>query len=140
VTTAARRVVAVNSTYEFGGFYDGTRLRIATDLNLRVRPGVIIYTSGEWNRVELGLGAFETRLFRVVPELQFSPWIAWVNNFQYDTQSSVLGWQSRFRWIVRPGSDLYLVYTHNWMDDPLESRLFTLDRRAATKLLYTHRF
>jgi hypothetical protein len=25
------------------------------------------------------------------------------------TQSAVLGWQSRFRWIVKPGSDLYFV-------------------------------
>ena len=140
VTTAPRRVVALNQIYEFGGFYGGDRLRVATDLNLRVRTGVIIYTSGEWNRVELAQGRFETRLFRVVPELQFSPWIAWVNNIQYDTQSAVLGWQSRFRWIVKPGSDLYFVYTHNWQDDPLESRLYTLDRRAATKMLYTHRF
>ena len=139
-TTAPRRVIAVNQIFEFGGFYNGTRLRVATDLNVRVRPGVIIYTSGEWNRVELDEGHFETRLFRIVPELQFSPWVSWVNNIQYDTQSTVLGWQSRFRWIVKPGSDLYLVYTHNWVDDPLENRLYTLDRRAASKVLYTHRF
>jgi hypothetical protein len=138
--TAARRVVAVNQTFESGGFYNGTRLRVATDVNLRIRPGVIIYTSAEWNRVELDEGHFETRLLRVIPELQFSPWISWVNNIQYDTQSAVVGWQSRFRWIVKPGSDLYLVYTHNWLDDPLDNRLYTLDRRAASKVLYTHRF
>jgi hypothetical protein len=69
------------------------------------------YTSAEWNRVELEEGRFETRLFRIVPELQFSPSVSWVNNVQYDTQSAVLGWQSRFRWIVKPGSDLYFVYT-----------------------------
>ena len=62
--TAPRRVVALNPIYEFGGFYNGTRLRVATDLNVRVRPGVIIYTSAEWNRVELEEGRFETRLFR----------------------------------------------------------------------------
>jgi hypothetical protein len=140
VVTAPRRVVALNQIYEFGGFYNGTRLRVATDLNVRVRPGVIIYTSAEWNRVELKEGRFETRLFRVIPELQFSPWISWVNNIQYDTQSAVLGWQSRFRWIVKPGSDLYFVYTHNLVDDPLQNRFSTLDRRAASKVLYTHRF
>jgi hypothetical protein len=140
VATAPRRVVALNQVYEFGGFYNGTRLRVATDLNVRVRPGVIIYTNAEWNRVELKEGRFETRLFRVIPELQFSPWISWVNNIQYDTQSAVLGWQSRFRWILKPGSDLYFVYTHNWVDDPLQNRLNTLDRRAASKVLYTHRF
>jgi hypothetical protein len=140
LTTAPRRVVALNQIYEVGGFYSGTRVRVATDLNVRVRPGVIIYTSAEWNRVELEEGRFETRLLRIVPELQFSPWISWVNTIQYDTQSAVVGWQSRFRWIVKPGSDLYFVYRHNWLDDPLTNRIATLERRAASKVLYTHRF
>jgi hypothetical protein len=140
MVTAPRRVLALNQTFEFGGFYNGTRTRVATDLNVRLRPGVIVYTSAEWNRVELKEGRFETKLFRVIPELQFSPWVSWVNNIQYDTQSALLGWQSRFRWIVKPGNDLYFVYTHNWVDDPLQNRLNTLDRRAASKVLYTHRF
>ena len=67
--------------------YAGMRLRVATDLNVRLRPGVIVYTSAEWNRVELDEGRFETRLFRIVPELQFSPWVSWVNNIQYDTRA-----------------------------------------------------
>jgi hypothetical protein len=54
-----------------------------------VGPGVIIYTSAEWNGVELEQGRFETRLLRVVPELQFSPWIAWVNNVLYDTRATL---------------------------------------------------
>src|SRR5262245_45114109 len=132
-STAARRVIAVNPTYEIGSFYNGTRRRIATDVNIRVRPGLIVYTSGERNEGKLAQGRFHTRLYRVVPELQFGAWVAWVNNIQYDTQSAVLGWQSRFRWILKPGNDLYVVYTQNWFDDPLEPRMYTLDRRFATK-------
>ena len=53
-----------------------------------------------------------------------------------------MGWQSRFRWILRPGNDLFLVYAHNWIDDPLDplDGFQTLDRNAAAKLVYTHRF
>jgi hypothetical protein len=54
--------------------------------------------------------------------------------------SRVLGWQSRYRWILRPGNDLYVGYTYNWVEDPLVARFATLDRRAASKVLYTHRF
>jgi Domain of unknown function (DUF5916) len=118
----------------------GTRKRVAADFNTRLRPGVIVYLSGEWNSVDLPEGSFQTRLYRLVPEFQFSPWMSVVNNIQYDTQSAVLGWQSRFRWILKPGSDRYVVYMHNWLDDPLLGRLTTLDRRAASKVLYTHRF
>ena len=139
-STASRRVVSVAPAVEWGGFYSGTRLRVASDLNIRARPGLIVYLSGEWNRVRLAEGAFETRLFRVIGETQFSPWIALVNNVQYDTQSAVLGWQSRFRWIIRPGNDLYVVYTHNWLDDPVANRFSTLDKRFSTKALYTYRF
>jgi hypothetical protein len=138
--TAQRRVLAFNPTFEVGNFYSGSRRRTALNLNIRLRPGVIIYTTGEWNQVDLAEGSFNTRLYRVVPELQFSPWVAWVNNIQYDTQSSIIGWQSRFRWILKPGNDLYVVYTHNWVDDPLERRIYSLDRRAASKFMYTYQF
>jgi hypothetical protein len=140
-STANRRMFSVAPTVEWGSFYSGHRLRIATDFNIRVRPGLIFYTSGEWNRVDLSEGRFETKLIRGIAETQFSPWISLVNNVQYDTQSNLIGWQSRLRWIMRPGNDFYVVYNHNWVDDPLLRNHFsTLDRRLATKLLYTHRF
>jgi hypothetical protein len=57
----------------------------------------------------------------------------------------VLGWQARFQWIVRPGNDIFFVYTHNWVDDfdpldPRRSGFRTLDRRTAAKAVYTKRF
>jgi hypothetical protein len=139
-STANRRLVAVAPTVEWGRFYSGDRMRTALDVTVRVRPGLIAYLSGEWNQIDLAEGRFQTRLYRGIVETQFNPWIALVNNVQYDTQSAVVGWQSRFRWIVKPGNDFYLVYLHNWLDDPVRSRFATLDRRAASKFMYTHRF
>jgi hypothetical protein len=49
----------------------------------------------------------------------------------------------RFRWIERPGNDLFLVYTHNWHETQVPDgpvRRATLDNRLATKLVYTLRF
>jgi hypothetical protein len=138
--TANRRVLAINAKIEAGDFYSGTRLERTANLTVRLRPGYIIYLTGEWNRISLPEGNFSTKLYRLVGETQFSPLVAIVNNIQYDTQSAVLGWQSRFRWIVSPGNDLYVVYTHNWLDQPLLNRFATLDKRFATKLLYTYRF
>ena len=139
-STASKRKLAVSHTTELGGFYSGNRQRLSLDLNVRVRTGLSFAASTEWNRVELEEGTFETRLYRLVSETQLSPWVSIVNNVQYDSVSAVLGWQSRFRWIVTPGNDLYFVYTHNWLDDPLLDRFATVDRRAASKFVYTHRF
>ena len=41
---------------------------------------------------------------------------------------------------MTPGSDLYVVYTHDWRDDALLDRFSTLDNRLASKVLYTYRF
>jgi hypothetical protein len=41
---------------------------------------------------------------------------------------------------VKRGNDIYFVYTHNWLDDPLVNRFMTLDQHVASKLLYTYRF
>ena len=140
VGTANRRVVAVTPAVEWGDFLGGTRRQINFGVTLRLRPGVIMYGSGEWNRIDLPEGKFQTRLYRLTPELQFSQWLTIVNTIQYDSVSRVLGWQARFRWILKPGNDLYIVYTQNWRDDLDLNRFSTLNRRAATKVLYTHRF
>lgn len=140
--TAGRRLLSVSPQVTWGEFYSGDRLQIGLTSNIRARPGVMFTLTTEWNRVSLAEGAFYTRLYRGLSELQFTPFMAWSNNVQYDTQSAVLGWQSRYRWIVRPGNDIYFVYNHNWLDDPLStnSRFRSLDRRLSSKLLYTYRF
>ena len=138
--TADRRVVALSPTVEWGDFYSGTRKQVATNVTVRARPGVIIYLSHEWNRVNLPEGRFETRLYSVTPELQFNQWVSSVTTIQYDSISAVLGWQSRFRWILKPGNDLFVVYTHNWRSDLNLDRFSTINHRAASKLLYTLRF
>ena len=138
--TADHRLVSVRPRVEWGDFYSGDRLQLNMNINVRPRPGLLLTFAPEWNRVALAEGRFTTRLYRFIAETQFNPFVSLVNNVQYDSKSAVLGWQSRFRWTIRPGNDLYFVYIHNWLDDPLSRRIYTLDRRATSKVSYTHRF
>jgi hypothetical protein len=138
--TANRRTLALNGRFETGGFYSGSRRQTVAGLTVRARPGYIFSFNGEWNDVDLAEGRFSSNVFRVITDSQFSPFMAVVNNIQYDTVSRVMGWQSRYRWIMKPGNDLYLVYTHNWRDDAVADRFVSLDRKFASKVLYTHRF
>jgi hypothetical protein len=148
LSTANRRVVALRPRIEWGTFFSGDRVEYALGLDLRPRTGVRINTTYEYNTVALAEGTFDTRLIRVVTDTQFSPFMYLVNNIQYDSVSQVLGWQARFRWILTPGNDVFIVYTHNWIDsaDPLDplnphtSHFRTLDRRTAAKVVYTKRF
>jgi hypothetical protein len=136
--SAQNRRVSGRAEYSFGDFYNGTRREFNFDLRLRPRAGVYIQASSEYNDVVLTEGAFTTKLYRLDARTQFSPWIALSNNVQYDTQSQSLGWQMRFRWIRKPGNDVYVVYTHNWLDS--DRRFGTIDRRAAMKIVQTYRF
>src|SRR5688572_29501968 len=138
--TANRRLLALNGRFETGGFYSGHRNQTILGLTVRARPGYIFSLNGEWNQIDLAEGSFASNVFRGVADTQFTPFMALVNIIQFDTVSRVLGWQSRYRWILKPGNDLYVVYTHNWLEHAGLDRFATLDRRAASKVLYTHRF
>ena len=135
--SAQNRMVSARAEYSFGDFYSGNRREFNFDLRLRPRAGVYLQASSEYNDVHLAEGDFTTKLYRLDARTQFNPWIALSNNVQYDTQSQSLGWQMRFRWIRRPGNDIYLVYTHNWLDS---DRLVTYDRKASMKIVQTFRF
>jgi len=135
--------VSVDGTVVWGTFYSGDRQEYTVGVGVRPRPGVALRLESERNVLNLAQGSFTTDLVRVVANTQFSPWLSLVNNLQYDSVSERLGWQMRFRWIQRPGNDLFLVYTHNWEEISLldgTTRFGTLDNRLATKIAYTLRF
>ena len=138
VSTAARRKISGDANASFGTFYSGHRRELSLDLNLRPRPGLFATLNASFNRVELAEGDFSTKTLRAVVNAQFSPFTSISNNIQYDSVSRVLGWQFRFRWILKPGNDIYLVWVNNSLD--FGNQLMTIDRSLATKLVYTHRF
>ena len=137
--TATRRKLAVRSSYQWGSFFSGNRQEVIVSAGIRPRSGLALSLDGEWNQIDLPEGSFSTQLVRSVVNVQPSPWISFVSNLQYDTVSRTLGWQLRFRWISRPGDDLYFVYTHNWIDDDARE-IHTLNGKAAAKIIRTFRF
>ncbi|HSM61342.1 MAG TPA: hypothetical protein VK849_11115, partial [Longimicrobiales bacterium] len=59
--------------------------------------------------------------------------------------SEVLGLFGLLRWILRPGHEVFLVYTHNWLytepgEDALDPRFTTLTRGASAKITYSFRW
>ncbi|MBI3940427.1 MAG: carbohydrate binding family 9 domain-containing protein [Acidobacteria bacterium] len=139
LTTTARRMLAVTALYGRGGFFSGDRREFSVNLGIRPRPGIVIAINPIWNRVELKEGKFSTAAWNTSFNVQFNPWISVTNNVQYDSVSRIASWQSRFRWILRPGNDLYFVYLHNWLDNPVLG-LSTADRQGTVKFVYTQRF
>jgi hypothetical protein len=138
VNTANRRMISGNASATAGTFYSGNRRDLSGTLNLRPRRGILAAFTAQFHRVELAEGRFSTKVLRAVINTQFNPFVSVSNNIQFDSVSRVVGWQSRFRWIVKPGNDIYFVWLNNWVDTG--TSLMTLDRSAAAKVVYTYRF
>ena len=144
--TSGRRRVSLFGGIARGGFWDGDRQRVNARITFRPRPGVNISTNFERNDVSMPTGDFTTAAYELGAEWLPSPWISFTNQLQYDDQSELLGLFSRVRWIVKPGNDVYFVYTHNWQYeylDPLDRdtrNLRRLSRGASIKVNYTYRF
>ncbi len=138
IRSANHRAVSTDSFVWRGGFWSGTRTGFEARLAYRPIAGLELSASWETNWVDLPEGKFTTERLQLQNSWAMSPWSSLTTILQYDNVSSVLGLYARFRWIVKPGSDFYLVYTHNWIDEI--GRFSTLERTATTKVNYTHRF
>ncbi|MBI3401201.1 MAG: carbohydrate binding family 9 domain-containing protein [Acidobacteria bacterium] len=137
--TATKRRWVVDLTYWWGGLYDGTRRQTGAGLTLKPNAHVSMAVRVDRNDIALREGAFFTQVVTARLDYSFTPDVSWQNLQQYDNASRLLAFQSRFRWILKPGNDLFVVVNRGWtrtFDGGFES---TFDR-ASSKLQYTFRF
>lgn len=137
-SSSLRRPVSGEITLETGTFYDGTRDDI--ELELAWRPSRWFNTSAryETSHVSLDDGSLTTHLGTWRANVAFTPDIDWNNFVQFDNQSDSLGWNSRLRWILAPGRDLYIVW--NQSVERSGGSIVPLYQEAAFKLGWTLRF
>jgi hypothetical protein len=141
--TAGRRPVSFNGELSRGGFWDGDRRRYQAGVTVRPAPGFSASGHYELNQITLPRGEFDTNLVRVEGGWDISPWASLNGSLQYDDVSDIVGLFTLLRWIVRPGNEVYVVYTHNWRrldEDPLDREFATLSRGGAVKVTYGWRW
>jgi len=143
-STSPNRKAGFFGNYARGGFWSGDRNRLSGRLNLRPSAGFNLGVNVDHNDVSLPEGEFQANVYGLQGQWTPTPWVGFTNQLQYDDVSEVVGLFLRLRWIVRPGNDIYFVYTHNWqnygsgiLDDPW---LRTLSNGGSVKLNYTYRF
>lgn len=124
--------------YEFGSFYSGDSKQLSTEVSWRNSS---ISASAELRQywVNLQQGAFRTRLALLRLDYSFSPLTNLSSFVQYDTESQNIGLQSRLRWIVRPGNEVFFVVNHGWQRD-IFNRFAAIAMDVRAKINYTFRF
>lgn len=136
--SADKRPVVLRLIYEWGHFYGGRRDDWTARVDLRPGPHFFLSAEYQQNDGRLPEGNFIIRLIRLRLSLALNPDVSWFNFFQYDTVSEVLGLNSRLRWIIEPGNEVFLVYNHNWRG--ANGNLRPILREGRIKVRYTYRF
>ena len=139
IATATKRRWVINFEAEFGNFYSGTRRDLNIELLLKPSSHLLLGLKAERADIDLEEGKFFTQLFSARADINFSPNATWANIVQYDNESRMLGFQTRFRWIIQPGNDLFLILNRGWEKD-LDRRYVSVFDRGTAKLQYTFRF
>jgi Domain of unknown function (DUF5916) len=138
ITSARRRNFWAATRIGLGTFYSGTRTDFLIQAGYKIFVPVYLGAESDRKWVTLPEGSFVTQIYRVNLNFLFSPDLSWYNYVQYENQTALIGWQSRFQWIIKPGKEIYLTFNSPFID-PLE-RFRPEVYEARVKVNYTIRF
>ena len=99
----------------YGGYFDGTRKSIETEINYRVQPYGSLSLMTSYHQILLPEPYTSTDLILVGPRLDitFTETLFFTTFVQYNNQIDNMNINMRFQWRFAPVSDLFIVYTEN---------------------------
>lgn len=114
-----RRKVNLELFAVSGQYYTGTKTTVRSTLNYRVQPWGNFAMGFEMNDIKLGDPYGSARLWLINPkfEVNFTNNLFWTTFLQYNTQADNFNVNSRIQWRYRPMSDVFLVYTDNYLTE-----------------------
>ncbi len=140
--TSNKRAWKVDTTYWFGTYWSGRADQWTGMFQYKLAPHVESSLRYDQTFSRLKEGRFVARIFSLRANYSVTPFLTFFNLAQFDNDSQNLGWQSRVRWIVRPGRELFLVFNQGWIreTDFEGTRFRAAGRGFAAKAQYTLRF
>ena len=127
-----------NFIYSFfinnGSFFNGDLFNIGGGFVCRFPPIIQIEMNAEYNKISLPEPFSNSDLLLVGPrvDLTLTNKIFFTNFVQYNTQDENFGINTRFQWRFKPVSDLFIVYTDNYLTENFVTR----NRALVLKLSY----
>jgi hypothetical protein len=104
----------------FGGYYaDGSLTTISGEVGYRIQPFVSLVATFSYNDMSLPEEWGRTKFWLVGPRLD----VTMTNKLfftafaQYNEQRNNVNLNTRLQWRYRPASDLFIVYTDNYLPD-----------------------
>lgn len=141
LTSATRRKMSGNLTVFWGDYWSGTAEQVQAGIAFRLPPKFTFSLATNQTFAKLKEGSFTARIHTMNLNLAASPRLSFTNLVQFDNRSRNLGWQSRVRWTLRPGDDLFVSFNQGWIREEGETpRFVTADNKLAVKIQYALRY
>ncbi|MDX2045922.1 MAG: DUF5916 domain-containing protein [Chitinophagaceae bacterium] len=108
-------------TTRYGGYYaDGKRLNLTAELGYRFQPYVSITVSSSYNNINLPRPWGINNFWLIGPRIDVTMTnkLYFTTFLQYNDQQKNVNLNTRLQWRYRPASDLFLVYTDNYLPAP----------------------
>lgn len=114
-----RKPFFFNVSTSSGEYYNGTRINLGGSLTYRFQPYGFISMDFQYNRIRLPDPYSDSDLYLIGPriDITFNKDIFWTTFVQYNNQINNLNINSRLQWRYAPVSDLFIVYTDNYLTD-----------------------
>ena len=119
----------------YGGYYaQGKKLTLGGTVGYRFQPYVSILLSASYNHLLLPLPWGRTDFWLIGPriDLTMTNKLFFTTYIQYNEQAKNMNINSRLQWRYKPASDLFLVYTDNYLPGPFSVR----NRAVVLKFTY----
>lgn len=119
----------------YGGYYaDGTRLTLGGEFGYRFQPYVSIALSANYNKLDLPKPWLKNDFWLVGPRLDvtMTNTLFFTGFMQYNEQMKNMNLNTRLQWRYKPASDLFIVYTDNYLPEPF----YVKNRALVVKLVY----
>ena len=140
-TSAQKRRIQGSIGFNFGNFWSGTAKVIQTGLSYKFQPYFSISLNTNQTFASLPQGSFIARIYSSRVDYAASPFLSVSSLIQFDNRSENLGLQSRVRWTIEPGNDVFFIFGQGWVQDLERGYGFRRqDSRLAMKFQYTIRF
>jgi len=119
-TSKPQSVFTYAFTTRYGGYYeDGTRFNFTTDIGYRFQPYVSLSVSSSYNEIRMPDPWNKTTFWLIGPRID----VTMTNKLfftafaQYNEQQNNVNLNTRFQWRYSPASDLFVVYTDNYVPE-----------------------
>jgi hypothetical protein len=127
--TTPRKLLNFSFRSRYGGYYTkGRRLNLNTEIAYRLQPFAALSVSVDFNDIR-GVTAINSAtqltekrgnrfvLLNSKLDITFTNKLFWTTYLQYNEQQNNVNLNTRIQWRFKPASDIFLVYTDNYIPE-----------------------